>query len=165
MHVLVIIRKKDERVKILRALGEAQKEGERLAQELAQVMQSQASEKEWTETSTWYEVVQRWECTETVVDVLVLCVKILREQDPFTQRNLSRQLRRWRREEGRTERGWLEVRMVNGQGPYIYYRWRRPGEREIQTEYYGRGDRMLERLSLGPAISRAGLRRKRGEGE
>lgn len=70
-------------------------------------------------------------------------------------RNLSRQLRHWLREEGKGERGWLEIRTIGGHGPYVYYRWREPGERQIQTEYYGRGDRLLSDLAAGPAVRRA----------
>mgnify|MGYP007135543423 CR=1 FL=1 len=67
-------------------------------------------------------LVERWESAETVIAALKLCMKIVREQDPLTMQNLSRQLRHWRRVQGHENVGWLEVREVNGRGPYVYYR-------------------------------------------
>jgi hypothetical protein len=93
-------------------------------------------------------IVQRWECAETILAALKLCVQVAREQDPLGVQNLSRQLRRWRREQGEGELGWLEVRTVQGHGPYIYYRWRKLGSRKIHTEYYGRGDLLVAGLAV-----------------
>src|SRR5260370_16190881 len=61
--------------------------------------------------------------------------------------------------------GWLEVRPVGKSGPYVYWRWRRPGERKIQTEYYGRADRLLEDLAVGAAVSRASRSEERRVGK
>ena len=54
---------------------------------------------------------------------------------------------------GQTILGWLEMRMVNGAGPYLYYRYREPGSRTLHTEYYGRADRALENLMLLPVVA------------
>lgn len=93
-------------------------------------------------------IVQRWESVETILAALKICLQIAREQDPLGVQNLSRQLRRWRREQGGGDLGWLEVRTVRGYGPYIYYRWRKFGSRKIYTEYYGRGDLLVAGLAV-----------------
>ncbi|GHO63797.1 hypothetical protein KSC_026890 [Ktedonobacter sp. SOSP1-52] len=90
---------------------------------------------------------------ETLVDVLSLCLKIQQEHNLLTARNIRRQLRRWRREEGKGEQGWIELRTIRGHGPYVYYRWRQPGERKLHTTYYGRGDTLLCDLAIGIARS------------
>lgn len=73
---------------------------------------------------------------ETIVGALEVCLEIAKERDPVTVQNLSRQFKRWRRDQGKgkREQGWLEVRTGKGHGPSIYFRWREPGERKIHTE-------------------------------
>ncbi|GHO47261.1 hypothetical protein [Ktedonospora formicarum] len=89
---------------------------------------------------------------ETVVDVLKVCVQIEGECDPETVRNVHRQLRRWRRGMGLREEGWIKVRSVRGHGPYVYYRWRLPGSRKVQTKYSGRYDALLCELALDAGL-------------
>lgn len=131
--------------KMLRMVRDAQAEEEQLAAELVRVLNGRADPSASPMLSC-LESVARWERAEAIAGVLRICIALATETDPFTMHNLSRQLRRWRREEGETNRGWLEIREVNGRGPYVYFRWRNPGERKIHTEYYGRADQLLVEL-------------------
>lgn len=36
---------------------------------------------------------------------------------------------------------------MNGYGPYVYYRFRKPGERKLQTVYYGRMNQLSSWLT------------------
>ncbi|BCL78863.1 hypothetical protein ccbrp13_13280 [Ktedonobacteria bacterium brp13] len=107
--------------KILRRSKEVQDDEVRLAEELVQVLKETPPHPIWGK-GNWLGLVERWESAETVIAALKLCMKIVREQDPLTMQNLSRQLRHWRRVQGHENVGWLEVREVNGRGPYVYYR-------------------------------------------
>jgi hypothetical protein len=141
--------------KIVRRLQEAKEEEVRLAEELVRVLKELPEHPIWGR-GNWLGLVERWESAETVSGALKLCLAILRDQEPMTIQNLSRQLRHWRRAQGKTNVGWLEVRMVNGNGPYIYYRWRVPGSRKLHTEYYGRADSLLSELIDLPLVEERG---------
>lgn len=134
----------DPWARLSKQLEDLQLEAIRVAGELQRALQDQPKGIE--ALADWQEWTKRWEQAETIVAALRLCQAILEEADPESVKSLCRQLRRWRRLEGRPGIGWIEVRFVKGFGPYVYYRWRLPGERKIQTEYYGRIDRVQQRL-------------------
>lgn len=94
----------------------------------------------------WQTWTKRWEQAEAIAATLRLSLAILSEDDLEEVKSLCRQLRRWRRLEGAPGVGWIEVCSVKGYGPYVYYRWRKPGERKILTTYYGRLDLAKQRL-------------------
>lgn len=136
---------------VVRKLREAREEAEHLIDALGRSLQELPHDVPGT--WTWLDLVLRWEQMETEVDVLRLCLSIQGERNPETVRNVSRQLRRWRRGEGKDSLGWIEVRSIRGYGPYIYYRWRDAGSRRLHTEYYGRGDKLLCDLALDAGLS------------
>jgi hypothetical protein len=133
-------------VAILRRMKEARAETVRLAEELVQLLKEPSPDPFWD--TAWSGIVERWESMETVTAALELCKAMIGQHNPHTLHNLSSQLRHWRRAQGEKNLGWLEVRAVNGYGPYIYWRWRDPGSRKIQTKYYGRADMLLDEMAL-----------------
>lgn len=132
-------------VTIERRIKQVRAEALRLAEEVVRLLEEGQPDPVWD--TNWVGMVGRWESLETITAALELCVLIIRQHDPCTLRNLSNQLRHWRRAQGRADRGWLEVRMVGEHGPYVYWRWREPGDRSIHTEYYGRADIALAELA------------------
>lgn len=92
--------------RVLRQSKEMQAEALRLAEELVQTLQTLPPHPVWGQ-GNWLGLVERWESAETVVGALALCLQIVRMQEPMTLHNLSRQLRRWRREQGAEDLGWL----------------------------------------------------------
>ena len=130
---------------IKRRIKTARAEALRLAEEVVRLLQEDQPDPFWD--TNWVGMAGRWESLESVTAALEICVLLLRQHDPMTVRNLSNQLRHWRRGQGRAERGWLEVRMVGDNGPYIYWRWREPGDRTIHTEYYGRAEMAIAELA------------------
>jgi hypothetical protein len=132
---------------MLRKIREASEEAVRLANEMVRILEEQ---EDLPRTCTCLDMMLCLEQRQMLVDVLSLCLKIQQERNPEAVRNVSRQLRRWLKEEGKGERGWIEVRTIRG-NTSIYYRWREPGERKLHTEYYGRGDMLLCDLAVGVA--------------
>jgi hypothetical protein len=141
------MKKKEEHplTTIGRRITAAKVEALRLAEEVVRLLQEDQPDPFWDDN--WVGMAGRWETLESVAAALEICVLLIRQHDPMTIRNLSNQLRHWRRVQGRAERGWLEVRMVGDNGPYIYWRWREPGDRTIHTEYYGRADMAIAELA------------------
>ena len=145
--------------KIIRRSKEVQEETIQLADELVRVLKETPAHPLWEENILG--IVERWESAETVAAALKLCIAMVLQQNPFTERNLTRQLRRWRRAQQKEDVGWLEVRSIRGH-QYVYYRWRESGERKIRTQYFGRADGLLVELALlKPAIEER--ERKRDE--
>ncbi len=130
--------------KLSKQMEDLQQETIRLAGELQRALEEQPMG--IGDLADWQAWTKRWEQAETITAALRLGLTILSEEDSEEVKSLCRQLRRWRRLEGAPGVGWIEVRYVKGYGPYVYYRWRRPGERKIQTDYYGRIDRVQQRL-------------------
>lgn len=105
------------------------------------------------------EMVTRWEQIEAIVGALKMSQAVLAEKESEEIKQGARQLRRWRREQGKKGNvGWIEIRTVKGFGPYVYYRSREAEEETTQgedtkkkktrTEYYGRLDLLEERYGL-----------------
>lgn len=86
--------------KIVRRCEQAQTETIQLAEELVQTMKEHPRDPVWERN--WFGLVERWERAETVNAALTLCLEIIRNQDPMSMQNLSRQLRHWRRMHGHT---------------------------------------------------------------
>lgn len=141
------MKKKEEHplTTIGRRITAAKAEALRLAEEVVRLLKEEQPDPFWDDN--WVGMAGRWESLESVTAALEICVLLIRQHDPMTIRNLSNQLRHWRRVQGRAERGWLEVRMVGDNGPYLYWRWREPGDRTIHTEYYGRADMAIAELA------------------
>lgn len=132
---------KENADRFLERLKTLQHEAQDLAQDLLAELQRVPA------AATVKEAAKRWEQIEAIVGALRVAQAVLLEEGAEETKQLARQLRRWRRLEGRNGNvGWIEIRMVNGYGPYVYYRFRHPEaatpaeRKKIHTEYYGRLD-------------------------
>jgi hypothetical protein len=127
---------------LLQRLGDLQQEARRLAQELLEQLGNVP------DVESVPEMIKRWEQIEAIIGALQMSQEVLAEEDSEELKRCARQLRRYRRLQGHSGNvGWVEIRWVNGYGPYVYYRSRKPGERKLQTVYYGRMNQLSSWLT------------------
>jgi hypothetical protein len=93
---------------VVRRSKEAQDEAVRLAEELVRTLKEYPPDPIWG-NGNWLGLAERWESAETIIAALKLCLTMVKEQNPMTVHNLSRQLRHWRRAQGEEGPGWLEI--------------------------------------------------------